>query len=100
MCRKTFEPRRFHGAGHQLFHPPVGDPLFAAACHKNRSLFGRKPLQAPPLFQVALQCFHTGIVEVDHPLLVSFAKEADLALGKVDVLQIHPHQFGQTHPAV
>ena len=47
-----------------------------------------------------MQRFDTGIIQVDHALLVAFAEQPDLPLFQVDVAKVHPDQFCQTHPAV
>ena len=94
------QPRRLHRAGDDLFHPPVGDAVFPPPGDEHRLLFGRKPLHCPPLLQIAVQRLDAGLVQVNHPLLVSLAEQADLPARQVDVVQIHPHQLSQTHPAV
>ena len=100
MGGKPFQAGGLHGAGDELLHPPVGDPVFAPSGDKDRRLFGRQTFDAAPLLQVEVQRLHTGVVQIDHPLFVALAKQPDLPSGKVDVLHIHAHQLRQAHPAV
>ena len=97
---KTFQSGCFHGSGHQLLHPPVGNALLAPPGHEHGTFFWRKTFHHIALVQVKLQRFHAGIVQIHHALFVALAEQPDLPLFQINVIQVHAHKLRQTHAAV